>query len=74
MNATLQCFSQTISLTEYFLDPKNKDIIIKGKFNNDRQNLRLANNYYEVVTNLCKKEELNGIIYLKKWKQVMQKI
>ena len=73
MNATLQCFSQTISLTEYFLDPKNKDIIIKGKFNNDRQNLRLANTYYEVVTNLWKKEELNGIKYFepRKFKTVL---
>ena len=54
MNATLQCFSQTAPFTEYFLNPKNKDIILKGKFN-DAKNLRLAKAYYEVVINLWKK-------------------
>ena len=53
MNATLQCFSQTEVLTTYFLDPKNKNIIINGLFNNNNpNNLRLANAYYMVVSNL----------------------
>ena len=51
MNATLQCFSQTEVLTSYFLDPKNKDLIINGN-NNNPNNLRLAKAYYMVVSNL----------------------
>ena len=53
MNATLQCFSQTEVLTSYFLDPKNKNIITNGLFdNNNPNNLRLAKAYYMVASNL----------------------
>ena len=51
MNATLECFSQTKSLTEYFLDSDHKDLIIKGLYN-DPSKLRLAKEYYYVVSNL----------------------
>ena len=60
MNATLQCFSHTAPLTEYFLDPDHKNIIKNGLFNNNSNNLRLAKEYYKVVINLWSK---NGIQY-----------
>ena len=55
MNATLQCFSQTACMTNYFLDPKNKELIEKGKFKSNN-NLRLAKEYYEVIYNLWGKK------------------
>ena len=60
MNATLQCFSQTVQLTEYFLDPSHKNIIVTGQFNLSNSGLRLAKEYYNVVTNLW---NINGIKY-----------
>ena len=52
MNATLQCFSQTAPFTDYFLNPKNKELIIKGKFETNDNKPRLSAAYYEVVQNL----------------------
>ena len=52
MNAILQCFSHTAPLTEYFLNPEHKEIITKGKFNNNKNEPRLSEAYYEVVQNL----------------------
>jgi len=60
MNATLQCFSQTAPLTEYFLNPDHKNIIKNGLFNINSNNLRLAKEYYKIVINLWSK---NGIQY-----------
>ena len=54
MNATLQCFSQTKVLSEYFLNPSNENIIKKGPFNINHNGLRLADSYYKVVSNLWK--------------------
>ena len=70
MNATLQCFSQTAALTDYFLNPKHKDIIVKGKFNYNPSGMRLAKEYYDVVTNLW---NINGIKYYepKNFKKVL---
>ena len=45
MNATLQCLSNSKNLTEYFLYSYKKE-----------PNKIMANEYYEVVLNLCKKE------------------
>ena len=58
MNATLQCFSQTEPMKEYFLNSKHKEIIINRLFNNNKNDLRLAKEYYYVVNNLWKN---NGI-------------
>ena len=54
MNATLQCFSQTWPLTEYFLNPSHENVIKNGLFNNNNNGLRLASSYYTVVSNLWK--------------------
>ena len=51
MNAILQCFSQTRIMTEYFLNPENKEIIMKG-LDNKPSELRLSKEYYNVVSNL----------------------
>ena len=52
MNATLQCFSQTKPMAEYFLNPEHKDLIINGLNNRNQSGLRLAKEYYNVVYNL----------------------
>ena len=52
MNATLQCLLNTKKLTDYFLN----------NFKNDDPNKIMANEYYEVILNLCKKEN-NGKSY-----------
>ena len=46
MNATLQCLLNSKKLTEYFLN----------NFKNDDPNKIIANEYYEVIMNLCNKE------------------
>ena len=46
MNAVLQCLLNTKRLTDYFLN----------EFKNNDPKKILANQYYEVVSNLCKKE------------------
>ena len=46
MNATLQCLLNSKKLTEYFLN----------NFKNDDPNKIMANEYYEVILNLCNKE------------------
>ena len=60
MNATLQCFSQTAPLSDYFLEPEHKDLIKNGLYNDNSNNLRLAKEYYKVVINLW---NTNGIQY-----------
>ena len=52
MNASLQCLSQTKPMTEYFLDPSHKELIVNGLNNSNKSGLRLAKEYYNVVTNL----------------------
>ena len=70
MNATLQCFSQTAPLTDYFLEPTHKNIIVNGPFEINSSGLRLAKEYYNVVTNLW---NINGIKYYepKNFKKVL---
>ena len=73
MNATLQCFSQTEPLSEYFLDKSHKEIILKGRFNENNSGLRLAKEYYNVITNLW---TINGIKFYepKQFKYVLGKM
>ena len=52
MNATIQCFSQTKGLTNYFLDPKNKNQIVN---NNSRGQLQLSPIYLDLVQKLWPK-------------------
>ena len=59
MNATLQCFSQTIPLTKYFLNQKNIETI-KGKEDSTK---RLSNAYYEVIQNLWPLNNLPSVKY-----------
>jgi ubiquitin C-terminal hydrolase len=54
MNATLQCFSKTKALTEYFLNQSHENLIKNGLCNNNHNGLRLASPYYTVVSNLWK--------------------
>ena len=70
MNATLQCFSQTEPLTEYFLNSKHKEIIINRLFNNNKNDLRLAKEYYYVVNNLWNNDGLK-FYEPKKFKKVL---
>ena len=52
MNATIQCFSQTKGLTNYFLEPKNKNQIVT---NNSRGQLQLSPIYLDLVQKLWPK-------------------
>ena len=53
MNAVLQCFSQAAPLTEYFLNPKHKEIIIKRRFHDNCENEpKLSEAYYEILQKL----------------------
>ena len=57
MNATIQCLSQTIPLTNYFLDEKNK-----RKINNKNiSNLQLTRVYLELIEKLWEKKGPNSI-------------
>ena len=53
MNATIQCFSHTVKLTNYFLNPKNKNFINS----NDKQ---FSKEFYEVLKRLWIKQYNNN--------------
>ena len=56
MNATLQCLSQTKELTNYFLNPKNKDRIINNNIAiQNRNELQLSPIYLELIHKLWDK-------------------
>ena len=48
MNATIQCFSRTTKLSNYFLNPENIN-----KFNKEK---KLCHSYYNLITNLWYKQ------------------
>ena len=52
INATIQCFSQTKDLTNYFLDPKNKNQIVN---NNNKGEPQLSPIYLDLVQKLWPK-------------------
>jgi len=49
MNATLQCFSHTTKLTNYYLAPHNKNFVTSNE-------KKFSREYYEVLKNLWKKK------------------
>jgi ubiquitin C-terminal hydrolase len=56
MNATLQCFSQTKALTNYFLKPQNKSKIINNNIANTNKNEpQLSPIYLELINKLWAK-------------------
>ena len=63
MNATLQCLLNSKKLTEYFLN----------NFKNDDPNKIMANQYYEVIINLCNKENNNKSYSPISFKEVLSK-
>jgi len=57
MNSTLQCLSHTKKLTNYFLNPKNKERIIKNNIAlKDPNALQLSPLYLELITKLWAKD------------------
>ena len=57
INATLQCLSQTEDLTNYFLNEKNKDNIIKNNVALNNQNDKQLSPYYlELINKLWDKK------------------
>ena len=56
MNSTLQCLSQTIDLTNYFLNEKSKDRIFNNNIAiNNKNELQLSPIYYELIQKLWQK-------------------
>ena len=61
MNATLQCLNKTIKLTNYFIDPKNKDKIFKNNIIQKNKNyLELSTSYYDLIQHLWDKKNKKG--------------
>ena len=57
MNSTLQCMSQTKALTNYFLNNKNKDIIINNNIAlQNKKELQLSPIYFELINKLWDKK------------------
>ena len=59
MNATIQCFSKTKKLTDFFLAPNNQYIILY-KIENNNYKSELTTTYYEVIKNLWDKKNKKG--------------
>ena len=60
LNSTLQCLSQTISLTKYFLNKKNRDKIINNNIaKKNKKALQLCPVYLELIENLWDKNSSN---------------
>ena len=55
MNATLQCLSQTKTLTNYFLKESNKDNIINNNFVKNKKSPQLCPVYLELIQKLWDK-------------------
>ena len=53
MNATIQCFSRTTELSNFFLNPEN----------NFTQDKKLSYSYYNLISNLWHKQENNAVSY-----------
>ena len=61
MNATLQCLCKTIKLTNYFIDPKNKDKIFRNNIVQKNKNyLELSTSYYDLIQHLWDKKNKRG--------------
>ena len=57
MNSTLQCLSQTKKLTDYFLNPQNKERIIKNNIAlKNPDDLQLSPLYLELISKLWAKD------------------
>ena len=57
MNSTLQCMNQNRALTNYFLDNKNKDNIIKNNIAlQNNKELQLSLIYFELINKLWDKK------------------
>ena len=60
LNSTLQCLSQTESLTKYFLNKKNRDKIINNNIaKKNKKALQLCPVYLELIENLWDKNSSN---------------
>ena len=58
MNSILQCLSQTIELTKYFLNENNKNRIINNNIEQQKKNeLQLSPVYLELIQNLWKNDK-----------------
>ena len=61
MNAILQCLNKTIKLTNYFIDPKNKDKIFRNNIVQKNKNyLELSTSYYDLIQHLWDKKNKKG--------------
>ena len=75
MNATIQCFSKTKNLTDYFLKPYNKSrIFMNNSLLKDENSIELCTSYYEVIHNLWLKKNQNKSFSPKNFKEKLRKM
>ena len=75
MNATLQCFSKTINLTNFFLAPQNKSrILMNNALLKNEKALELCTSYYEVIENLWNKKNKKRFFTPKNFKEKLRKM
>ena len=65
MNATLQAFSNTDQLTDYFLN--------KFQYNPNDESKKMSNEYYKLIINLWDKHKTNGAFSPEDFKTVLSK-
>ena len=75
MNATIQCFSKTINLTNFFLAPQNKSrILMNNALLKNEKALELCTSYYEVIENLWNKKNKKKFFIPKNFKEKLRKM
>ena len=75
MNATIQCFNKTKSLTDFFLKHYNKNkILLNNSILKNENSLELCTSYYEVIKNLWLKKNQNKSFSPKNFKEKIRKM
>ena len=75
MNATIQCLSQTEDLTNYFLDNKRRERIIKNNIAlNNNNSLQLSPVYLSLLQELWKKNKYKGYVNPQKFMKTIEEM
>ena len=75
MNATIQCLSQTEDLTNYFLDNKRRERIIKNNIaKNNNNSLQLSPVYLSLLQELWNKNKYKGYVNPQKFMKTIEEM